>query len=201
MFSVISYKIVNSLERENIIKSEEMELYRIGYLCIFSFLSHLLIVMLTGVLLKQFFESTIFILFFYLLRICAGGLHLKNASTCFVFSIFLEIVSNLAIKYLFINTFGTILIISIMLVVIFCFCPVSNRAAVYTLKEKRFRYTLSIIIYLIELIIFSAFLLLELVSFQNAIVYAWLLFLLLNIMGQLQNKLLSIRPKIISKTR
>ncbi len=189
MFSRISYKLANSLVKENIIKNEDMELYKIGYICTFSFFLHLLIVMFTGILLTQFFESTIFILFFYLLRICAGGFHLKNASTCFIFTIFLEMISNLAIKSFLINTITTKLIILIMLVVIFCFCPVTNKASVDTLKKKRFRFILCIIIYLIELTMFCVFFLLKLSSFMNAVVYAWLLFLLLNIMGQVQNKI------------
>lgn len=96
----LSDRVTNLLCRSGIISQNDKEIYQFGMDAAFLKFIHTFTMVIVGAMFNMLAESIIFILFFSVLRVFAGGIHAKTKIACYVIS-WIMILSVLAtIKFL-----------------------------------------------------------------------------------------------------
>ncbi|QUI21408.1 cyclic lactone autoinducer peptide [Vallitalea pronyensis] len=103
MIYKLSTKISDKLVKKGIIQEDDIEVYNYGFEIIISSLLIFLGMMTLGIVFKCIIEVIIFMAFFCLLRIQAGGYHAKTHLQCFSFfalsCFFAIVISRLLLGY------------------------------------------------------------------------------------------------------
>jgi accessory gene regulator B len=187
MYSSTARKLSNGLVRYGIIMEDDKEIYTVGYKSALTVATNILCVLMIGLLVHVFVESVVFIVSFYLLRICAGGYHVKSSYACFWISCAIEAIAVFGIANFTINSYQYVLASSMVMLIVCCMlCPVPNKKIVYTKKEAHFRRTLCLSVFAIEFALCNVFFVTQHYSTVSSIIFGWLMYIALNIMGHAQ---------------
>jgi Membrane protein putatively involved in post-translational modification of the autoinducing quorum-sensing peptide len=92
-------KIGKGFLKYRITQEEDLEIYLFGMQSFIMHITHILSMLLLGLLMNRFIFSIIFIISYATLRTVAGGQHFKSAYICFVSSLFLEFAVLLPLNY------------------------------------------------------------------------------------------------------
>lgn len=144
--SLAQYIAVFLLESE-IIDSEKLDIYIYGFEVMISSAISILIGLIFGIAFSQFFECTLFLIVFILMRSYSGGYHANTYFKCnliFAANIF---IAMLILKCNFIYSFYLHVIICFACLVCFIrFSPIKNKYKSLTYSECKKHKTTSIII-------------------------------------------------------
>lgn len=138
-------KFVNYLIKENVIQSEEADIYSYGVFVILFNILCISAIIFIGVLFKDVQFSLYFLLFFVPIRILLGGFHCQTAPHCFVFFNTLYVMIMLLRKY-FQNQ-----LIMVICIILLCICLID-----YIRQKNNIFYTclligLSFLFFIIEI--------------------------------------------------
>lgn len=126
MFAKLSECITQSLIDNQIIESEERELYRYGIQEGLTIVLNLVTTLLIGLLCDMIWQSIVFTVAYIPLRSFAGGYHAKTTIGCYIFSIVLITAVLLTMKLLPISSFVCCIMLLCSGVCIFVLAPVEN---------------------------------------------------------------------------
>lgn len=141
MFAKAANRIVDKLESNNLITPENREIYVYGFQQGFTILWNFISMILIGLLFQQVLECIIYLMFYFALRIYAGGYHASTVKRCYLCSCVMISAALFVIKVHILNIFICAVISFLSGVVIFFFSPVEDKNKKLDQKEV-FRYRL-----------------------------------------------------------
>lgn len=175
MFVKISEQITEKLLTENIISTDNRELYCYGIRNGLILILNLLTVITIGIILNQVISGIIFLLFYTPLRNFAGGYHARTPERCYVFSVILIFAVLLAMKYVSVSSFICIISVNISYIIIALFAPVEDVNKRLDDTEKKVYKKRTVLVIIIEdILCFTAFIfnidLLLICSFYSSVI-------------------------------
>ncbi|MDX5713243.1 accessory gene regulator B family protein, partial [Clostridioides difficile] len=78
MFKRLSYKFANILVNNEIVESEDFEIYRYGFETLIYFIVNILVALFIGIIFDRFIHTVIFLSCYCTLRQFTGGYHARN---------------------------------------------------------------------------------------------------------------------------
>ena len=103
MFARSTKRIIHWLCRKKIIKQQDMDVYAYGIQNLLIFLFNLFSFMVIGAIFHTIMYTVVFILFYSVLRIYAGGYHASTAMRCYFISNIIVLIFIILFKNLPIN--------------------------------------------------------------------------------------------------
>lgn len=127
MFAKTTNKIVGKLEFHKIITPENRELYVYGFQQGFTILWNLISMLLIGLLFQQVWGCIVFLMFYLVLRIYAGGYHASSMKRCYLCSCVMICAVLFVIKIHILNILICAVISFLSGLVVFFFAPIEDR--------------------------------------------------------------------------
>lgn len=129
MITHISIALTDKLIANNIVSSDERELFIYGFFVLISHFMYLLINVILGLVFSVLIESLIFCFFFQLIRRFAGGYHASTETKCEVLSLLSILVSSILMMMSKIYDLKNILMIVsfVSAAIIFYCCPIDTQ--------------------------------------------------------------------------
>lgn len=141
MLKKLSDTMTNEWVERKIVDDKAADVAKYGFEILVSSLSILFGVLLIGILLNVFIEVVIFIVFFGILRVSAGGAHAKSHSACFLyFSIILFVsifISYCLVAFTEIAPIVAILMFFVSWLFIEAYAPRESENKPLSIVEKR----------------------------------------------------------------
>ena len=153
MYKKASKKIAEALIGNNVVKSEDREIYEYGFEVLISTAVSILSILIISITAKKVFVSVLFMLGFMTARLCCGGYHANHHLTCLMTTIINYIVF-LVLTYFLGNSslsIFTLAIAAASFILVFLFAPVEHEYNPLSPAEKkrhRIRSRLLVSIYL-----------------------------------------------------
>lgn len=122
----VSEKVVSLMVENEIISSEDKEIYIYGLKQGFILLINIISTLFVGFVFNQSLETIFFLVTYIPLRIYAGGYHARTQLRCYISSIVLIIAVLLVIKYIPWTNFACLMISTISALIIFILSPVED---------------------------------------------------------------------------
>ena len=135
MFARSTKRIIHWLCRKKIIKQQDMDVYGIQNLLIFLF--NLFSFMVIGAIFHTIMYTAVFILFYSVLRIYAGGYHASTAMRCYFISNIIVLIFIILFKNLPINNVVSCISAFCCYTYIFMFAPVDTQNKHLDQLEKK----------------------------------------------------------------
>jgi len=159
MFAKVSEYLTQQLENENVISSDNRELYRYGFqngmILTLNFVTSILI----GVIFGKVVDS-IFLLAAYMpLRSYAGGHHSSSSEKCYIVSSFIMIMWMCLLEFQILPTSCCVIMLIVGLAVCFILAPVEDKNKPLDADEIRIYRKRSLAILLIEICVWLVFVL------------------------------------------
>ncbi|MDY5576334.1 MAG: accessory gene regulator B family protein [Lachnospiraceae bacterium] len=155
MFEGISEYIINCMLKEQVIKQEDIDIYRFGLHQMLILSLNIITTIAIGVLFRQPIEALLFVFFFSALRKYAGGFHASTVLRCYLLTTTVLAVTLWIIRYVDISCFSymTIYLFASVIVLILAPLGTSERSldAIETIIYRK-RY---IIMWIMEMICFT----------------------------------------------
>lgn len=160
MFGKISQLASKKFIFYKIIHPNDYEIYKYGFELFFSLLLTVIIIFVISFFFEKMFETLLYLIGFFTVRIICGGYHAKHHISCFItslltyclFLLFYNLITKDEYSFIFI-----VLMISISAIIILIFTPIehpNNPMSLYRKKKNRKRgLFLSISIFIILLIV------------------------------------------------
>ena len=126
MFTKTAKQLVAHMEENQIIKSEDRELYIYGLNQGLSILLNLATALGIGLLFDSFFQLVVFMTAYIPLRSYAGGYHAKTPLRCYIISVVILIIVSISVKYVVLEILTYFIIAFISMTIIAFFSPVGD---------------------------------------------------------------------------
>lgn len=187
MFAKVSEYLTQQLENENVISSDNRELYRYGFqngmILTLNFVTSILI----GVIFGKVLDS-IFLLAAYMpLRSYAGGHHSSSSEKCYIVSSFIMIIWMCLLKFQILPTSCCLIMLIVGLAVCIMLAPVEDKNKPLDEDEIRIYRKRSFAVLLIEICVWLIFVLL-IHKFEQVIPIVIFTEAIMLIAGKLKNK-------------
>lgn len=128
MISRISSRIVKALIENNIIKTEENEIYQFGIEMVISTTIVILIVLSCGIIFRDLISSIVFFIIFAFIRSSSGGYHADTYFKCNIIYAINLIIVLFWIKFAppYYSLCGHIMFLLIYFLMVYQFSPIEN---------------------------------------------------------------------------
>lgn len=187
MFAKFSECITQSLIDNQIIESEERELYRYGIQQGLTIVLNLVTTLLIGLLCDMIWQSIVFTVAYIPLRSFAGGYHAKTPTRCYIFSIALMFAVLLAMKLVPFTVFICGIMLSVSGVIILWLSPVEDRNKPLDAVERRVYRQRALLIWTFELAITVICLWLQIMPLAICLTATLTVMAVMLLLGQLKN--------------
>lgn len=127
MFARIAERITEELEDNQIIKSEDRELYAYGLNQGIIIILNMITTLCIGLLFGCIVELLVFMVAYIPLRSFAGGYHAKTPLRCYLSSIVMLIIVSVAIQYVTLKIWVYYIIVAVSVMIIAVLAPVEDR--------------------------------------------------------------------------
>ncbi len=157
MIGILTDKIVNYYEDQELFENHDVELVKYGLFLLITHIQYLIICLGFGLIFKCVTESIVFFVCFSILRMFCGGFHASTETRCFIIS-FIAIATSTYFIFLFEKhnyCWFLIVLTFISIILTLLLSPVDNKNKPLTKEEKRkmHKYVFLIIIVYSTLII------------------------------------------------
>lgn len=149
MISFLSNFIALSLYKNNIIDKEKIEVCQYGFEIIVSTIIGFLLVLTSGIILREITEAILFYCLFVGVRFFTGGYHADTHFKCKLTLLICCLSVLVASKYLFTSIILQASVLIIYLITVFLFSPIEHINAPLTEDEKKQNRKMSIIMAII----------------------------------------------------
>lgn len=187
MFAQIAERITEELEVNQIIKSEDRELYVYGLNQGITIMLNMITTLCIGLLFGCVVELFVFMAAYIPLRSFAGGYHAKTPLRCYLSSIVMLIIVSVAIQYVTLEIWMHYVIVAVSAITIGVLAPVEDRNKPLDEMEMKVYKQRSISILIIEIVVFAFFSLLKCKSICNPIFYEFLFMSIIIVSGKCKN--------------
>ncbi len=167
MYKKISQIITHKFVTLGIISENDYEIYKYGLELLIALLSTTIAIILTSILINKFFETILYLVGFFSVRVICGGYHAKRHYTCFAITnlsyflfVFLDYCFFEKPYMVFITGFMTI----VSSVLIVAFAPIEHPDNPMTEYRKSRNRFFSLLLTFLICIIYCASLVLENIS-------------------------------------
>lgn len=192
MFVKVAEKLADSLEKNEIIKHDDRELYVYGLDQGFSIILNIITTLLIGLIFNTFFLLVVFMAAYIPLRSFAGGYHAKTPLRCYIFSIVLLVLVSLGMKNLVFSDLVNYVVLAISVFIIFVLSPVEDKNKPLDKIELKVYRKRTLLILLAELIICILFSVLSIYKPFISIAYALVVIGVMLLIGMIKNKIMRI---------
>lgn len=189
MFQQCSTKITRWLCRKNLIGKSSADVYQYGIQQLLTLILNLISFLIIGMIFHVIFPTVLFLLFYSILRVYAGGYHAKNSLRCWLFSIVIVILFAILFQYLPMTYIGCNIFTLFCIIFIICFSPVGCKNKPLDEREKKHYRTRSILILFAEVGIQQFFFWIGLGKVTFSVTLAIGSVCLMMFLGLLENKL------------
>ena len=189
MFQQWSDKITEWLYQKELIDRSHTDVYRYGIQQLLTLILNIVSFFIIGIIFHVILPTMLFLLFYAILRIYAGGYHAKTPIRCYLFSNVIVILFAIIFQHLPMTHIGCSIFTLICAVFILCFSPVGCKNKPLSEKEKKHYRTRSIIVLLAEIAAqqVSVWIGLEMIMFSATLAIGFVSSMML--LGVLSNKL------------
>lgn len=140
MFKRLSYKFANILVNNEIIESDDFEIYRYGFETLIYFIVNISVALFIGIVFDRFIHTIVFLSCYCTLRQFTGGYHARNYTECtltfaLIYLITIFTANNIDIdKYIYL----LILLFILSTFVIYKLAPLEHRNKPLNETEKKY---------------------------------------------------------------
>jgi len=156
MFKSLPYKFANILVENEIIESDDFEIYRYGFETLIYFVVNILVALLIGIVFDKFIHTIIFLSCYCTLRQFAGGYHARNYTECsltfaVIYVLVILVANNINIYNL---KYILILLLLLSITIIHNIAPLEHRNKPLSMDEKmNYKNVIKKITFLISFIV------------------------------------------------
>ena len=132
----LSRNLTNWLLNQNIIADDKKEVHKTGIELILADIINFCLILIIGIMMKEFSAACIYLLLFWTLRRFSGGYHAKSYVVCRAVTVGIYIVIALISKFLISNYVlisGVLNIITLITIIVFA--PIRHPNKELTIKE------------------------------------------------------------------
>ncbi len=185
---MISERLIELLQRNKIIKSENKELYIYGINQLFVIIINIITTVIIGAAFGMVWESVIFMSMYIPLRSYAGGYHARTQIGCYFFSIVLITISVIIMKVLSWDSFICCIINIITSSSIIILSPVEDINKPLSESERVLYRKKAIVILTFLIIIFLLFLILKNIKVVVCVTMTLIVLSFMLVLGRVVNK-------------
>lgn len=153
MIEQLAIRITRWFHKRKLIDEKNSDVYQYGIQQLLTLILNLISFLIIGVLFQVVLPTLLFIFFYAVLRIYAGGYHASTPIRCYLFSNVIVILFIIIFKYLPMTYVGCNFSLLVSSIFIFFFSPVGSKNKPLDEKEKKHYRTKSIVILLAEIIV------------------------------------------------
>lgn len=190
MFVKIAERITEELEDNQIIKSEDRELYVYGFNQGITILLNLITTLCIGLLFGSVVELLVFMAVYIPLRSFAGGYHAKTPLRCYLSSIVMLIIVSVAIQYVALEIWMHYIIVAVSAIIIGVLAPVEDRNKPLDEMEMKVYKRRTIFIVIIEIAVFVILDFLKLELIYDSISYELIFTSIVLVLGKYKNMMI-----------
>ncbi|MBZ0746082.1 accessory gene regulator B family protein, partial [Clostridioides difficile] len=172
MFKRLSYKFANILVNNEIVESEDFEIYRYGFETLIYFIVNILVALFIGIIFDRFIHTVIFLSCYCTLRQFTGGYHARNYKECTLTFAVIYLITIFSANNIDINKYKYLLVLLmiISILTIYKLAPLEHRNKPLSESEKKhYRKTVQKILFVIICLIILCKIL---NIFQQYVIYA-----------------------------
>jgi len=137
MHNKIVQRVADDLVLNNVINSEDRELYTYGLQQGLFMLLNILTIVIVGQIFRMLWQSIVFMISYIPLRVYAGGYHARTPVGCYIGSVILIVVVLLGIKFIPWTNFICITVALISGTIIYVVSPVEDSNKPLTVIEAK----------------------------------------------------------------
>lgn len=157
MIEQLSIRITRWFRKRKIIDKKKSDVYQYGIQQLLTLLLNLISFLIIGIIFQVILPTLLFIFFYAILRIYAGGYHASTPVRCYLFSNVIVILFIIIFKYLPMTYVECNFSLLVSLIYIILFSPVDSKNKPLDTNEKKHYRTKSIVILLAEIIVQQIF--------------------------------------------
>lgn len=188
MFARIAERITEELEDNQIIKSEDRELYAYGLNQGITIILNMITTFCIGLLFGCVVELLVFMVAYIPLRSFAGGYHAKTPLKCYLSSIVMLIIVSVAIQYVALKIWVHYVIAAVSVMIIAVLAPVEDRNKPLDEMEMKVYKRRTIVVLSVEIVLFGFSILFKWDSVRIIMSYELTLMSIILMIGSLKNK-------------
>jgi accessory gene regulator B len=138
MFKSLSYKITNILVKNEIIQSDDFEIYRYGFETLIYFVVNILVALFIGIVFDRFIHTIVFLSCYCNLRQFTGGYHARNYTECTLTFVVIYLLTIFVANNIDVDKYKYLLIVLLILsiFVIYKLAPLEHRNKPLNENEK-----------------------------------------------------------------
>lgn len=190
MFSYITEKIVSNMEKQNMIQTDRINIYKYGINQMFNMLLNIATFLVIGLIFHMTLETIIFTAAYIPLRIYAGGFHAKTPFKCWIVSAVMLIAVLSAIKYADLKLYVFDILALIGIAVILVLSPVEDKNKPLDELEKKIYKKRCILTFAAELLIFVLLRIFQIDTASICFEAVWITLSLMLIAGKIKNSII-----------
>lgn len=190
MFIHISEKIVNNMEKQNVIQTDHRSIYKYGINQILNMLLNILTFFMIGLISKMLTETVIFTAAYIPMRIYAGGYHASTPKRCWFASGIMLVAFLLFVRYADFDeyVYNVLLLVGIMIILILS--PVEDRNKPLDKKEIKIYKARCIIVFALEFALYMLFKYFQVSIVSKCLETVWITMSTMLIIGKIKNSFL-----------
>lgn len=173
MIEKVTEFLTELLVKQNIISSEDVEIYQFGMVELLNVIFVTSLLLIIGVLFGELLECVLFCACFMGLRKYAGGYHSKTRGRCLVLTVISVIIVLALLKFLKLFWFCMIGFMLLHTIVILLLSPVDTANNRLDIIERKYCRRKTKIIMAVEAILFLVFIAIGYYNLSEAIWGAW----------------------------
>lgn len=193
MIQKLSERISKRMVLNHTISKEDEELYEYGLyqgiVIVFNWITALCI----GIFMNMIWQSIIFLIFFIPVRTYSGGIHANSPRICYIFSTLIQAGALFVLKYVSFSFWISISILIITGLLLILLSPVEAVNKPLDSGEIKKYKSISIRNWVIELLFFFIFYILNLKQVTDCILMSFILVSLLLFLGAITNRIRAIK--------
>lgn len=190
MFAKTAETITRKLQENHSISSEQYEICRFGFQQGLTIILNAVTVIVIGAIMGELWRALLFMILYAPLRSNAGGYHARTAKRCYVYSIFLMIAILLAMKFMDISVFISIITFIVSGAVIFALAPVEDSNKPLDKTEQVVYRKRTYLVAVLESSIFIIALCINTEGLSICVMWVFLIMAAILLIGRLRNKLI-----------
>ena len=190
MFSYITEKIVSNMEKQNMIQTDRINIYKYGINQMFNMLLNIATFLVIGLIFHMTLETIIFTAAYIPLRIYAGGFHAITTLKCWIVSAVMLIAVLSAIKYADLKLYVFDILALIGIAVILVLSPVEDKNKPLDELEKKIYKKRCILTFAAELLIFVLLRIFQIDTASICFEAVWITLSLMLIAGKIKNSII-----------
>ncbi len=193
MFAKTAKQLVVHLEENQIIKSDDRELYVYGFNQGLTILLNLVTTLGIGLLFDSTVQLVVFMVAYIPLRSYAGGYHARTPLKCYMISIIMLIAVSICLRCIVLNHWWYWILVVLSIILIVFLSPVEDKNKPLDEIEATVYRKRAIIITMVEVVLSILFGILHISNLLSAMSFVFIIMSAMLVVGCVKNKLIAHR--------